>query len=69
MVAETLPEAMELNVISQAIAIVDGGLADMQHREIVSTDEVTNLLLDLRTLLAPLTTASLEDAGLPVTSS
>jgi hypothetical protein len=38
-------------VISEALAIIDKGLGDMLHRELVSTDEVADLLLDVRSLL------------------
>ena len=38
-------------VIAGALAIIDRGLGDMMHRELVSTDEVSDLLLDVRTLL------------------
>lgn len=38
-------------VITEALAMIDRGLGDMMHRELVSTDEVSNLLLDVRTLL------------------
>jgi hypothetical protein len=38
-------------VISEALALIDKGLGDMLHRELVSTDEVADLLLDVRTLL------------------
>jgi predicted transcriptional regulator len=48
-VTETL-EATQ--VIAAALAVIDRGLADMQHRELVSTDEVADLLLDVRTILA-----------------
>jgi ABC-2 type transport system ATP-binding protein len=34
------------------VAIIDRGLGDMVHRELVSTDEVADLLLDVRSLLA-----------------
>ncbi len=37
--------------IAEALALIDRGLGDMMHREIVSTDEVSDLLLDVRTLL------------------
>lgn len=47
-VTETL-EASQ--VIAAALAVIDRGLADMQHRELVSTDEVSDLLLDVRSLL------------------
>jgi hypothetical protein len=39
------------DVISEALALIDKGLGDMLHRELVSTDEVADLLLDVRTLL------------------
>lgn len=42
----------ELDVIEEALAVIDRGLGDMLHRELVSTDEVADLLLDVRTLLA-----------------
>lgn len=39
-------------VIAEALAVIDRGLGDMVHRELVSTDEVADLLLDVRSLLA-----------------
>lgn len=44
--------------ISEALALIDRGLGDMMHRELVSTDEVADLLLDVRLLL----TADLAEA-------
>ena len=38
--------------INEALAIIDKGLGDLLHRELVSTTEVADLLLDVRTLLA-----------------
>jgi len=38
-------------VIAEALALIDRGLGEMMHRELVSTDEVSDLLLDVRTLL------------------
>jgi hypothetical protein len=38
-------------VIAEALAVIDRGLSEMQHRELVSTDEVSDLLLDVRSLL------------------
>lgn len=35
----------------QAVAIIDRALSEMLHRELVSTSEVSDLLLDLRSLL------------------
>jgi hypothetical protein len=42
----------ELDLIRDALAMIDRGLGEMLHRELVSTDEVADLLLDVRTLLA-----------------
>jgi hypothetical protein len=41
-----------MEVVSEAIAIIDGALTQMFQRELVSSSEVTNLLLDVRSLLA-----------------
>jgi hypothetical protein len=38
-------------VIAEALAVIDRALADMHRRELVSTGEVADLLLDVRTLL------------------
>jgi hypothetical protein len=39
-------------MISEALAVIDKGLGDLGHRELVSSNEVADLLLDVRTLLA-----------------
>ena len=39
-------------MISEALAVIDKGLGDLLHRELVSSNEVADLLLDVRTLLA-----------------
>ena len=48
----TMTETSEPTIITEALAVIDKGLADMLHRELVSTDEVADLLLDVRSLLA-----------------
>ncbi|MGK2959323.1 MAG: hypothetical protein ACSLFB_13200 [Acidimicrobiales bacterium] len=50
MTETTLTEIQE-PILIEALAIIDRGLADMRYRELVSTDEVSNLLLDVRSLL------------------
>lgn len=47
----TMTETKEPTVITEALAVIDKGLAEMAYRELVSTDEVSDLLLDVRTLL------------------
>jgi hypothetical protein len=44
-------------VIDEALRLIDTGLSDLMHRELVSTDEISDLLLDVRMLL---TAAELE---------
>ncbi|MGH9156537.1 MAG: hypothetical protein ACRD1K_12030 [Acidimicrobiales bacterium] len=43
---------LETEAITQALEIIDKGLGAMHTRELVSTTEVTDLLLDMRSLLA-----------------
>ncbi|MEI6495432.1 MAG: hypothetical protein WCO88_02090 [Actinomycetota bacterium] len=38
-------------VIHEALTVIDKALAQMMQRELVSTGEVTDVLLDVRTLL------------------
>jgi len=47
-----MTDTKELDQISEALALIDRGLGDMLHRELVSTDDVADLLLDVRTILA-----------------
>jgi hypothetical protein len=64
MVAEAVSETQEFQAITDALALIDMGLSSVLHRELVSSDEVADLLLDLRMILSPLTTAALEDSEL-----
>jgi hypothetical protein len=50
-------------VIDEALRLIDTGLSDLLHRELVSTDEVSDLLLDVRMLL---TAAELASPSEPV---
>jgi hypothetical protein len=54
-------------VISEALGVIDGALARMMQRELVSTGEVADLLLDVRTLLTA-EPATLVDSVEPVTT-
>lgn len=38
-------------VVSEAVSVIDAALAKMMQRELVSTGEVADLLLDVRMLL------------------
>ncbi|NBW92326.1 MAG: hypothetical protein EBR53_07720 [Actinobacteria bacterium] len=46
-----MTEAREAAVISEALTVIDKALAEMLNRELVSTEEVADLLLDVRVLL------------------
>jgi len=48
-----MTETKEPAIIEEALRVIDQGLTEMLHRELVSTSEVADLLLDVRTLLAP----------------
>jgi hypothetical protein len=38
-------------VVAEAVSVIDGALAQMMQRDLVSSGEVADLLLDVRTLL------------------
>jgi hypothetical protein len=46
-----MTEAREAAVITEALTVIDEALANMLNRELVSTEEVADLLLDVRVLL------------------
>ena len=52
-----MTETHELDAITEALSIIDQALGDMLHRELVSTNEVSDLLLDVRSILAHETVA------------
>lgn len=56
---ETLPDTDDTTT---AVGLIDEALANMMHRELVSSDEVSDLLLDLRSLIAPSVTDEIETA-------
>lgn len=52
-------------MISEALAVIDKGLGDLGHRELVSSNEVADLLLDVRMLLASPVPADRDDVPVP----
>jgi hypothetical protein len=44
-------EVKNAGAVAEAIAVIDRALAEMLRRELVSSGEVSDLLLDLRLLL------------------
>jgi hypothetical protein len=45
-------EQHDAEVINEALALIDQGLGTLLDRQLVSTNEVADLLLDVRTLLS-----------------
>lgn len=47
-----MSETLEIEAINQALEMIDKSLGVMHTRELVSTTEVSDLLLDMRSVLA-----------------
>lgn len=47
-----MTETFDPETIQEAVALIDRGLGDIQHRELITTNEVADLLLDVRLLLS-----------------
>lgn len=47
-----MTETVSYDVIAEALSVIDRGLGEVQHRALMSTNEVADLLLDVRLLLA-----------------
>ncbi len=55
-----MTESAEVN-INEALALIDEGLALTMARELMSTSEVADLLLDVRTILAAVPAAAVDE--------
>lgn len=49
---EAVVDMVDITSIEEALALIDQGLGVMTDRQLVSTSEVTDLLLDVRALLS-----------------
>ncbi len=60
-----MSETLESDVINQALEIIDRSLGTLHQRELVSAAEISDLLLDMRSLLSADLAAlpELEEAG------
>ncbi len=45
------PDTDREAIVAEAVSVIDGALAKMMQRDLVSSGEVADLLLDVRTLL------------------
>jgi hypothetical protein len=68
-VAEIITETDEFQTLIEALSLIDHGLSTMLNRELVASSEVADLLLDVRMLLAPLTTADLGEPEIAVAAN
>lgn len=50
---DLVTETSATTVINEALAVIDEELLHLAAREMVTSSDVTNMLLDLRLLLAP----------------
>jgi hypothetical protein len=55
---DEMTETTEPTIIDEALAVIDKGLTDILNRELVSSNEVADLLLDVRGLLATTSSAN-----------
>jgi hypothetical protein len=46
-----MTDVREVTVINEALSVIDKALSEMLNRELVSSSEVADLLLDVRSLL------------------
>ncbi|HWL42745.1 MAG TPA: hypothetical protein VNQ73_07365 [Ilumatobacter sp.] len=49
--SDVAPDTARETVLAEAVSIIDGALRQMMQRELVSSGEVADLLLDMRSLL------------------
>ena len=57
-----MTDSRETAVINEALGVIDKALREMLQRELVSTGEVADLLLDVRSLLTASATTSTPEA-------
>ena len=60
-----MTDTIATETLTEALTLIDQGLAHVQHRSLVSHNEVAELLLDVRLLLAapPASVADLADVA------
>ena len=63
-----MTETVEINV-EEALALIDAGLGQTMSRELMSTSEVADLLLDVRMLLAAASDDAAAEEPVAVSSS
>jgi len=47
-----MTDILDSEVLTEALAIIDRGLVELSQRELVSTAEASDVLLDVRSILA-----------------
>ena len=56
-----MTETRDTESISEAAALIDRGLGDISERSLVSSAEIADLLLDVRTLLTRVDVLSIQN--------
>jgi len=56
-----MTETRETETITEAVALIDRGLGDIAERSLVSSAEIADLLLDVRTLLTRVDVLSIQN--------
>ncbi|HOT81559.1 MAG TPA: hypothetical protein PKY13_16315 [Microthrixaceae bacterium] len=56
-----MTETRDTESISEAVALIDRGLGDISERSLVSSAEIADLLLDVRTLLTRVDVLSIQN--------
>lgn len=59
-----MTEAIEGLQLQEALTVIDQGLGDLMRRELVSSSEVADLLLDLRSILTFVPAEPVEPAAI-----
>jgi len=56
-----MTETRETESITEALALIDRGLGDISERSLVSSAEISDLLLDVRSLLTRVDVLSIQN--------
>lgn len=56
-----MTETRDTESISEAVALIDRGLGDISERSLVSSAEIADLLLDVRTLVTRVDVLSIQN--------
>ncbi len=64
-----MTETLDAQSITEALSLIDEGLGGLTSRNLVPSDEMADLLLDVRALLAVTASSSIAPAATPVAAN